>query len=93
MSKNLINTPFTLPCGITLENRLVKSAMTERISNRKLESTIGHLNLYEKWSETGAGLLITGNVMIESKHLESAGNVCFNDEKMIPALNQWQKPV
>ena len=85
----MINTKLELPCGVTLNNRLVKSAMTERISNRKFEPIKGHERIYEAWSETGAGLLITGNVMIDRTHLESAGNVCFDDEGMIPKLEKW----
>ncbi|MDY8134762.1 NADH:flavin oxidoreductase/NADH oxidase family protein [Aquimarina sp. 2201CG5-10] len=87
----MISTELKLPCGITLKNRIVKSAMTERISNKKFESTAGHEKLYQDWSKTGAGLLITGNVVIDKKHLESAGNVCFNDEKMLPKLRSWAK--
>ena len=89
MNQNLITTKLTLPCGVTLENRLVKSAMTERISNKKSEPTKGHERLYQDWADTGAGLLITGNVMIDKKHMESAGNVCFNDDKMLPKLTKW----
>jgi len=89
MSDHIINTKLKLPCGVSLKNRLVKSAMTERISNLKFEPTAGHDRLYEEWSETGAGLLITGNVMIDRIHLESAGNVCFDDENMIPKLKSW----
>jgi len=89
MTKNLLNTELTLPCGVTLKNRLVKSAMTERISNKNFEPTIEHEQLYEQWANTGAGLLVTGNVMIDRKHLESAGNVCFDDEKMLPRLKRW----
>lgn len=89
MNKNIINTKLELPCGITLNNRLVKSAMTERISNRKFEPTNGHERLYEKWSDTRAGLLITGNVVIDKIHLESSGNVCFDDENMLPKLKRW----
>ncbi|WP_405205023.1 NADH:flavin oxidoreductase/NADH oxidase family protein [Aquimarina sp. LLG6339-5] len=85
----MISTGFKLPCGVTLNNRLVKSAMTERISNSKFEPTKGHERLYRDWSKTGAGLLITGNVVIDRKHLESAGNVCFDDEKMLPKLRSW----
>jgi 2,4-dienoyl-CoA reductase-like NADH-dependent reductase (Old Yellow Enzyme family) len=88
MNNNLIEKRFTLPCGATLNNRLVKSAMTERISNRKFEPTEGHIRLYEDWADTDAGLLITGNVMIDHKHLESAGNVC-PEESMLPQLNLW----
>ncbi|WP_298545348.1 NADH:flavin oxidoreductase/NADH oxidase family protein [uncultured Aquimarina sp.] len=85
----MISTVLTLPCGVTLNNRLVKSAMTERISNNRYEPTEGHEQLYKDWSETGAGLLITGNVVIDRKHLESAGNVCFDDDKMLPKLKFW----
>lgn len=85
----MISTILTLPCGAVLKNRLVKSAMTERISNRNYEPVKGHDRLYEDWSATGAGLLITGNVVIDRKHLESAGNVCFDDEKMLPKLKSW----
>jgi 2,4-dienoyl-CoA reductase-like NADH-dependent reductase (Old Yellow Enzyme family) len=84
-----LNSPLNLPCGITLPNRLVKSAMTERISNAYFEPTEEHERLYKKWAETGAGLLITGNVIIDRNHLESAGNVCFDDENMIPKISKW----
>ncbi len=63
--------------------------MTERISNKRFEPTKGHERLYADWSDTGAGLLITGNVVIDRKHLESAGNVCFDDEKMLSKLRSW----
>jgi 2,4-dienoyl-CoA reductase-like NADH-dependent reductase (Old Yellow Enzyme family) len=63
--------------------------MTERISNNHFEPTERHNKLYGAWADTGAGLLITGNVMIDNKHLESAGNVCFNDEAAIPKLRKW----
>ena len=89
MNDGIINSEFKLPCGAVLKNRLVKSAMTERISNTHFEPTVGHERLYEDWSATGAGLLFTGNVMIDRKHLESAGNVVFNDEKIIPKLKRW----
>ncbi len=89
MPENYLNAPFILPCGAILKNRLVKSAMTERISNKRFEPVEGHTKLYSKWADTGAGLLITGNVMIDQKHLESAGNVCFNNENMIPKLKPW----
>lgn len=63
--------------------------MTERISNGLYESTHGHEQLYEDWANSGAGLLITGNVMVDRVHMESAGNVSFDDESMIPKLSKW----
>ncbi len=87
----MISTEFILPCGAKLKNRLVKSAMTERISNKNFEPTVGLERLYKQWSDSGAGLLITGNVVIDRKHLESAGNVCFDDEHMLPKIRSWAR--
>lgn len=89
MSKNSMLLPFTLPCGAIINNRLAKAAMTERIADRHLEPAKGHEVLYKKWADTEAGILITGNVLIDSTHLESAGNVVFSNEEMIPKLEKW----
>ncbi|QCK16288.1 NADH:flavin oxidoreductase/NADH oxidase family protein [Mangrovivirga cuniculi] len=86
-----LNSSITLPCGAVIKNRLVKSAMTERISDVDFSPTRGHERLYSDWSDTGAGLLISGNVVIDRNHLESAGNVCFDSEEMIPKLKKWSK--
>ncbi|MEM9820615.1 MAG: NADH:flavin oxidoreductase/NADH oxidase family protein [Bacteroidota bacterium] len=89
MEKNHLNTPFTLPCGTTIKNRLVKSAITERISNKQLEPNERHFRLYKMWAATGAGLLITGNVMIDPIHMESAGNVYARQDSILPKMTTW----
>ncbi len=89
MTNNLIKTPFTLPCGATLKNRLVKAAMTERIGDKKNQAVQDHQRLYETWADTGAGLLITGNVIIDRQHLESACNVVFDNKADIDKLSSW----
>lgn len=69
---------FTLPCGVTLPNRLCKAAMTEGLADPWLRATERHVNLYRRWAEGGAGLLITGNVMIDRRVLERPGNVAID---------------
>ena len=69
---------LTLPCGATLSNRLCKSAMTEGLSDARLYANERHNNLYRQWSEGGAGLLITGNVMIDQRVMERPGNVAID---------------
>jgi len=86
---NHLQSSFTLPCGAILKNRLAKAPMTERMSNSAYEPTPEHEHLYTLWSQTGAGLLITGNVMIDRDHMESAGNVFLGDVAMIPKLKKW----
>ncbi|HAS42201.1 MAG TPA: hypothetical protein DCS93_17120 [Microscillaceae bacterium] len=89
MDKNHLKTSLELPCGAVLKNRLVKSAMTERVSNNKLEPNEKHHRLYKQWAATGAGLLITGNVIVDKTHLESAGNIYVGDERILPKMKAW----
>ncbi|WP_422360440.1 NADH:flavin oxidoreductase/NADH oxidase family protein [Reichenbachiella sp.] len=85
-----IHDSLHLPCGAVLKNRLAKAAMTERFTNGDLKPNKKHYNLYENWSKQGSGLLITGNVMLERSHLESAGNVVMK-EAFLPELKKWAK--
>lgn len=89
MKTNYLKTPFKLPCGAVIQNRLVKSAMTERVSNKHLEPNEQHHRLYKMWADSGAGLLITGNVMVDDVHMESAGNVYVGEESILPKMKAW----
>ncbi|KAH8797749.1 hypothetical protein F5884DRAFT_151143 [Xylogone sp. PMI_703] len=65
----------------TAPNRFLKSATSERlsswdpsdISNRGIPSE-RMVHLYRAWSQCGAGIIITGNIMIEEDQLEVPGN-------------------
>ncbi|KAI9886932.1 MAG: hypothetical protein M1823_001224 [Watsoniomyces obsoletus] len=67
--------------GITAKNRLMKAAMTERLSSwdpkdfdaRGIPSQY-LINVYKRWGEGGYGVILTGNVMVVSDHLEAPGN-------------------
>lgn len=85
---------LTLPCGAVLQNRLAKAAMTEGLADVHGRPTEGLQRLYRIWSDSGAGLLLTGNIMVDADHLERPGNVIINgepDERMQSALSQWAK--
>lgn len=73
-----INTPFTLPCGTVLNNRIAKSALTEGLSDGFNRATPAHQRLYRRWSEGGAGLIITGNVQVDRRYLERPGNIAID---------------
>ena len=85
----MLNTPLKLPCGAILPNRLAKAAMTERLSRTDFLPNEQHHRLYARWAQSGAGLLITGNILIDRRHLESAGNVVADDAAQVPALAAW----
>lgn len=75
-----IFTPFILPNGQILKNRLVKAAMEENLA------TVEHLpgdelkRLYTAWAEGGAGLIITGNVMIDHLAMTGPGGVALEKD-------------
>ncbi len=67
--------PLELPCGLTLANRLGRAAMTEGIADRRNDPTERHLRLYAANALGGAGLVLTGNAMVDRRHLERARNI------------------
>lgn len=75
-----IMTPITLPCGQILPNRLVKAAMTEGLADPTFQVTPELVALYALWSCSGAGLLISGNFMVDPRHLEKPGNAALTDQ-------------
>lgn len=70
--------PIKLPCGAVLKNRIAKAAMTEGLADALNRATGRHVTLYRRWAEGGAGLLITGNVMVDRRYLERPGNVAID---------------
>ncbi|MEE4301675.1 MAG: NADH:flavin oxidoreductase/NADH oxidase family protein [Pseudomonadales bacterium] len=75
-----IEDPFPLPCGVVLPNRLAKAAMTEGLADAWNRPTAAHARLYRRWAEGGCGLLLTGNVQVDRRHLERPGNVVLDGE-------------
>ena len=82
-----ISTPYTLPCGVVLKNRLAKAAMTEGLADPQNRATEHHARLYRSWAEGGAGLLLTGNVQIDRLHLERPGNIVLDKSASPEALD------
>lgn len=89
-----LGAPLTLPCGAVLPNRIAKAAMTEGLASPDLQPTVRHERLYGTWSDGGAGLLLTGNVMVDRRCLERPGNVAIEprDPRFDRALfERWAK--
>ncbi|MBM9459128.1 NADH:flavin oxidoreductase [Nocardioides sp. zg-536] len=71
-----LHDPLTLPSGLVLPHRLVKAAMTENLADADNQPTAAHERLYRRWA-AGAqgGLLVTGNLMVDRRHLERSRNI------------------
>ncbi|MFT5887014.1 MAG: 2,4-dienoyl-CoA reductase-like NADH-dependent reductase (Old Yellow Enzyme family) [Arcticibacterium sp.] len=84
---------LTLPNGSILSNRIAKSAMSENLSNKYHDPTAVLVNVYKKWAKSGAGLLITGNIMIDAKAIGEPRNVVVEDRKNFELLKEWAASV
>jgi 2,4-dienoyl-CoA reductase-like NADH-dependent reductase (Old Yellow Enzyme family) len=78
-----------LPCGQVLRNRLAKAAMSEQLAGNASEPTPELVNLYGLWSASGAGLLITGNVMVDRRAISEPGQVVVEDGRHLDGLARW----
>ncbi|MEM7359095.1 MAG: NADH:flavin oxidoreductase/NADH oxidase family protein [Pseudomonadota bacterium] len=83
---NPIAAELRLPCGVTLRNRVGKSAMTEGLADKYDNATPELNRLYQTWADGETGLLISGNIMIDRRYLERAGNVVLEDDHALAAL-------
>ena len=85
----MIEQPLTLPCGHTIKNRFIKAAMTEGLATPADNATTDHQVLYRTWAQGGAAVLVTGNIMVDRRYLERAGNVVVEDEQALDQLKAW----
>jgi 2,4-dienoyl-CoA reductase-like NADH-dependent reductase (Old Yellow Enzyme family) len=81
--------PFTLPCGAQLPNRLAKAAMEENMSDEGQVPGPAILRLYQRWAEGGTGLLITGNVMVDGRALTGPGGIVLEKDSDLTPFKVW----
>jgi 2,4-dienoyl-CoA reductase-like NADH-dependent reductase (Old Yellow Enzyme family) len=81
--------PLTLPNGSTIPNRLAKAAMEENMADAgQLPGPALH-RLYQSWAEGGAGLIITGNVMIDGRAVTGPGGVVLEAGTPLAPFRLW----
>jgi len=74
-----IRDPLTLANGVALPNRIVKSAMSEALADEHGDASDGQVAIYARWGRGGAGMLITGNAMVDRRHLEHPANFVLDE--------------
>ena len=87
----MLSSPFRFPCGLSVPNRITKGPMTEALAGPDCRANARHVRLYRTFAEGGAGLLVTGNVLVDSRYLEAPGNVVIEDDLALPALKEWAR--
>ncbi|MHC6225804.1 NADH:flavin oxidoreductase/NADH oxidase family protein [Pseudomonas sp. X10] len=82
-------TPLTLPNGSTVANRIAKAAMEENMADTNHAPSARLMRLYQAWADGGAGLIITGNVMVDNRAMTGPGGVVLENDLHIDKFRQW----
>ncbi|GAA1963505.1 NADH:flavin oxidoreductase/NADH oxidase family protein [Amycolatopsis minnesotensis] len=93
MSHEPLSEPLTLRCGATIPHRIAKSAMSEQLGDRRNGPTRELAALYRTWASGGAGVLVTGNVMVDPKALGEPRNVALPATPSAAGYRAWAESV
>ncbi|MBU1285016.1 MAG: NADH:flavin oxidoreductase/NADH oxidase family protein [Gammaproteobacteria bacterium] len=80
-----------LPNGSVIPNRIAKAAMEENMADASQGPSAELLRLYQAWAEGGAGLLLTGNVMVDRHAMTGPGGVVLEDERQLDKFREWAR--
>lgn len=82
-------TPLTLPNGTSIPNRIAKAAMEENMADADHAPSDALLRLYDAWAQGGAGLILTGNVMIDARAMTGPGGVVLESDAHLARFRRW----
>lgn len=80
-----------LPNGSTIKNRIAKAAMEENMADLEQAPSEALMRLYQAWADGGAGLIITGNVMVDGRAMTGPGGVVLQDEQQLEKFRRWAR--
>ncbi|WP_381559662.1 NADH:flavin oxidoreductase/NADH oxidase family protein [Streptomyces eurythermus] len=83
--------PLPLRSGRILGNRIAKAAMEENMAGDGQVPGEELFTLYRRWADGGAGLLITGNVMVHAEALTGPAGVVLDENAPLEPFAEWAK--
>lgn len=83
--------PLQLPNGAVILNRIAKAAMEENLATPDQTPSDELLRLYRAWAEGGAGLLLTGNVMVDARAMTGPGGVVLEQGQKLERFREWAR--
>ena len=90
-SDSILYSPYTLPCGVTVRNRLVKADMEENMSSKGNIPGESIYSLYRYWAHGHLGMVITGNVMVDKSAMTGPGGVALEKDTELTPFKKWAK--
>ncbi|TYB57010.1 2,4-dienoyl-CoA reductase [Nonomuraea sp. PA05] len=81
--------PLSLPRGAVLRNRVAKASMEENLAAPGQIPDHRLRKLYRAWAAGGAGLLITGNVMVDARAMTGPAGVVLDARAPLQPFAAW----
>jgi 2,4-dienoyl-CoA reductase-like NADH-dependent reductase (Old Yellow Enzyme family) len=82
---------LALRSGGVLRNRIAKAAMEEGMAGGSQLPDESLISLYDCWGAGGAGLLITGNVMVHAEALTGPVGVVLDARSPLDLFSRWAR--
>jgi 2,4-dienoyl-CoA reductase-like NADH-dependent reductase (Old Yellow Enzyme family) len=82
---------LTLPNGSVIANRIAKAAMEENMADADQAPSEQLMRLYQSWADGEAGLILTGNVMVDGRAVTGPGGVVFEDNRHLDKFKRWAR--
>ena len=86
-----LSTPLALPNGAVIPNRLAKAAMEENMADAGQVPGPAIRALYSAWARGGAGLILTGNVMIDGRAMTGPGGIVLERDTPRAPFAAWAR--
>jgi 2,4-dienoyl-CoA reductase-like NADH-dependent reductase (Old Yellow Enzyme family) len=80
---------LTLPNGSVIANRIAKAAMEENMADADQAPSEQLMRLYQSWADGEAGLILTGNVMVDGRAVTGPGGVVLEDDRHLDKFKRW----
>ena len=86
-----LSTPLQLPNGAVIPNRIAKASMEENMADAGQLPGPAIRALYAAWAAGGAGLILTGNVMIDGRAMTGPGGIVLERETPREPFAAWAR--
>lgn len=81
--------PLHLRGGQTIKNRIAKAAMEKNMADTDHLPGAALRQLYRAWAQGGAGLLLTGNVMVAPDAVTGPAGVILDKSQPLQPFREW----
>src|SRR4051812_16562973 len=84
-----LHDPLVLGSGSVLPNRIAKAATEENLADAGQVPGDDLVALYRRWGSSGAGLLITGHVMVDARAMAQPADVVLESATDLEPFRRW----